>query len=167
MLANHCAFFNMTSNTSALEFLRHKSIRRYALRLLNSDSDTDDVLQIVAEKLIKNSSTVHEPEHYVRRAVRNAAYDYQRSATVREGYERRGSYSSESVEHGAETRLIVEELEQTIGRLPTLTAQMFRMHFIDGMTQKDVATHFGVHVSNVEKRIAKAKRACLKDLYDI
>ncbi|MEM7098367.1 MAG: RNA polymerase sigma factor [Pseudomonadota bacterium] len=157
----------MVSTTSALELLRNGSIKQYAARLLKSDSDADDVLQIVAEKMLSNVSTIREPENYVRRAVRNAAFDYQRAAKIRENYENRTSLPPESVEHDAEADLVLEELEQVLSRLPTLTAQMFRMHYVDGLTQTQIAMHFSVHVSNVEKRIAKAKRACLVELTSI
>lgn len=154
----------MTSTVLVLDLLRQVSIRSYAVRLLKNEADAEDVLQIVAEKLLKTPSDVQQPERYVRRAVRNAAFDYRRGATVRAGHERHSEGATEPVEHEAETRSILSELEQTVAQLPTLTGQIFRMHYIDGIAQADIAARFGIHVSNVEKRIAKARRACLRRL---
>ncbi|MEM9533000.1 MAG: sigma-70 region 4 domain-containing protein [Pseudomonadota bacterium] len=53
------------------------------------------------------------------------------------------------------------QIERALTALPTLTAEMFRLHYLDGLTQREIAERFSVHLSSVEKRLTKARRCCL------
>lgn len=146
---------------SLLDWMDDASLRRYAARLLGNPADVDDVLQIVAEKLLAQTSTVRQPQHYLRRAVRNAAIDHQRASVLRADYERRSSIHTEPLDNAAETALIVACIQRALRKLPVLTAEMFRLHYLDGLSQRAIAERFGVHLSSVEKRLAQSRRCCL------
>lgn len=153
-----------TPKNLVLEWLSHSSIRRYAARLLRDPASVDDVLQNVAEKLLSGSVDIEQPERYAKRAVRNAAIDYQRAASVRENYESRHCWSSEPFAHSAEADLAAAGLQQTICNLPVVTAEIFRQHYFDGKSQHEIAEALGLHLSSVEKRLAQARRACMRSV---
>ncbi|MEM7097869.1 MAG: RNA polymerase sigma factor [Pseudomonadota bacterium] len=150
------------ANHAILQWLRQSTLRQYAFRLLGNASDVEDVLQTVAEKFLGNQTNIEHPERYVRRAVRNAAIDLHRTEAVRAEHQLQQLSPVEPFHHAAETAFAVHQLQTALGELPAVSATMFRMHYLEGLSQKDIAAHFGVHLSSVEKRLAKAKAKCMK-----
>jgi RNA polymerase sigma factor (sigma-70 family) len=107
---------------------------------------------------------VREPEAFLVRTVLNLARDVR-------AREHRDLYVKERVEkliiadHGptpdevleAEDRL--RQLRETLDAINPRTRQVFFMHRLDGMSYVQIADHFGVSVSAIEKHIARAMSA--------
>ena len=150
-----------------LDWLRHSSVRASVARVLGGSADVDDVLQGVAERVIASPSRIREPERYARRAARNAAIDHLRAANNRARFEAECDWTSESTVDGVEAILAAGQIDAVLDALPALTAEMFQLHYLDGLTQREIAERFGLHLSSVEKRLAVAKRACLTAVDDM
>ncbi|MEM6575539.1 MAG: sigma-70 family RNA polymerase sigma factor [Pseudomonadota bacterium] len=150
-----------TTNNGLFDMLRELSIGRYAKRLANNQADADDLLQTVAEKLLRRPPTVQEPRHFLQRVVRNAAIDQHRARNVRADYESQAELQTAGLEQSPELALTLAQIQGALSTLPALTAEMFRLHYLDGLTQRAIAERFNVHVSSVEKRLTKARRRCL------
>ncbi|MEM9532999.1 MAG: sigma factor [Pseudomonadota bacterium] len=82
-----------TTNSSLFGMLREASLGRYISRLVNNQADADDLLQNVAEKLLRKGPAVQEPAHFLRRVVRNAAIDQHRARQLRADYTLRANRS--------------------------------------------------------------------------
>ncbi|MEM6937601.1 MAG: RNA polymerase sigma factor, partial [Pseudomonadota bacterium] len=102
-----------------------------------------------------------EPRHFLQRVVRNAAIDQHRARNVRADYESQAELQTAGLEQSPELALTLAQIQGALSTLPALTAEMFRLHYLDGLTQRAIAERFNVHVSSVEKRLTKARRRCL------
>ena len=141
---------------------------RWLRQLLNQwvgPQDADDVLQIVAEKLLRSGSGADLSPSYVSRVARNAAIDQARTVQSRSDYEsefiqhcpRKDGLSPERIVEGMQA---IETLDDALMNLPELTQEVFLLYYVDGLPQLEIAEHFGLHVSSIEKHLAKARRHC-------
>ena len=168
--ARNAQWFSSVSSTSAefeaalTSLLGESSLRRYAARIVESEVDADDVLQTVALKTLGREATVEHAAHYVQRSVRNTALDLRRAAAVRLQYEERANCLSLGGDASADVSMAFEKLHEALATLPVLTSQIFQLHYFDGVAQAEIARQFGVHLSSIEKRLAKARRCCMAAL---
>jgi RNA polymerase sigma-70 factor (ECF subfamily) len=107
---------------------------------------------------------VKQPEAFLVRTVLNLARDARQ-------LEHRELYVEQRVETlaipdmsaapdevlAAEDRL--KELERTLDAISPRTREVFFMHRLDGLSYAQIADHFDVSVSSIEKHIAKAMSA--------
>ncbi len=148
-----------------------RCLRSYLQRIMGSADRVDDVLQNVAERLLRNPKPIAEPQHYLHRASRNAAIDQLRETERRDRreseYAEIHSAPAASVEAMVETAQKLEVLNRAVLELPLLTQSMFLAYHVLGASQQSIAREHGVHVSTVEKRLAKAKKHCYARLADL
>ncbi|MEM1090263.1 MAG: sigma-70 family RNA polymerase sigma factor [Pseudomonadota bacterium] len=134
-------------------------------------STTEDVLQGVAEKLLRNPREMQQPRDYLVRASRNAAIDQYRGEERRRRRESDYALATRSeprcAEATASDRQALEFIQQALNELPILTRRLFIQFHVLGFAQKEIAKAHGLHLSTVEKRIAKAKRHCLLRLDEL
>ncbi len=131
----------------------------------------NDVFQMLSEHILsaKTADQVTHPVAYVYRAASNMASTFQRAAARRRAYEGAAIHqdivseidSPEAFRSRDETYKV---LERALDELPVLTRQMFIAFRVHGIRQKDIARKFGVSLSTVEKRIAKATLHCHRRL---
>lgn len=148
----------------------NSALHRYVTSLLKAPDAVDDVLQNVAENLLKHPKAPDKPEHYLFRSARNCAIDHLRSHNTREDYEAQCMHSAESHDAHSPERIVEGEqalacLENALSELPLLSQQIFIMFNVEGKSQKDIARHFDLHLSTVEKRLAKAKAHCFEHIF--
>lgn len=155
----------MANVTFALDILfEERGLRRHLNRWIGPQ-DADDVLQVVAEKLLRSGAETDLSPSYVSRVARNAAIDQTRSTQSRSDYESefvrqhpwRDELSPELAVAGIQA---IEALDDALTALPELTQEIFLLYYVEGLPQLDVAAHFGLHVSSIEKHLAKARRHC-------
>ena len=152
---------SVSSEHPLLAVLQDPALRRLAARWVKNPEDIDDVLQNVALKLLGQPRDALHPQHYVRRSVRNMAIDHARARLSRADRESGRPLETETLHQDAESARLVDDMEQALAGLPALTAEMFRMHYVEGREQREIAAHFDVHLSTVEKRLKAAKRVCM------
>lgn len=156
----------MSSNVPVLSLLLADRQLLDSVGRATGAHQAEDALQMLAERLMKAGSAAPVARPYLHRAVRNAAIDLWRSEQARAEYEHR--FSSEQPQFEARTperTVLAQEklaaLLAALESLPALTHEIFLRHHAKGQTQQDIAAHFKLHVSTVEKRLAKARRHCL------
>jgi RNA polymerase sigma factor (sigma-70 family) len=129
--------------------------------------DAEDIIQeafLRVKIYCDEGGEVKQPEAFLVRTVLNLARD------VRDR-EHRELYVDQRVEAlvisdcsnkpdevlAAEDRL--RELERTLDAISPRTKEVFFMHRLDGLSYAQIADHFDVSVSSIEKHIAKAMSA--------
>lgn len=145
---------------------RQDLIRFLSARLGNPDSAAD-VYQSLFEKLLSKNTApeIQSPRAYLYRAAANEATSYQRSKAVRESYEEAAFFQRAPVNTQDPEKLTLDKdaltcLQVALKELPLLTQRMFIAFRLGGDTQAVIAKRYGVSLSTVEKRIAKAAKHC-------
>ncbi len=148
-----------------LRFLRHR---------LGCPDAADDVYQAMSENIhsIPQAATITQPSAYLFKAAANAANSHLRAEKAREHYETAAAEQQESTDFRNPERVTLGEnalevVEAALAELPVLTRQMFVASRVHSETQEDIAKRYGVSLSTVEKRIAKATSHCHQRLRSV
>ncbi len=133
--------------------------------------DTEDVLQELFVRVMqycRSGREVHDPQRFLSRTVLNL------SAKLRKR-EHRELYLAESVEdlviadrqfapeEGAIAAECLDRLQCTLNRLEPRTREVFYMHRLHGLSYEQIAEHFEISVSAIEKHLAKATIALTRE----
>lgn len=144
--------------------------RRLETLLRRRGSTHEEAEDLIQEAFLRvktycdEGGEIREPEAFLVRTVLNLARDVK-------AHEHRELYVEQSVETltvadlsptpdevlAAEDRL--KELTSTLDAINPRTREMFFMHRLEGLSYAQIAEHFDVSVSAVEKHIAKAMAA--------
>lgn len=132
---------------------------------LNKTPNGDDVVQTVAEKMLRSDVTANKS--YTAKMLQTASIDVVRSEQTRKGYE--DSYASQAAqittltpEHALEASQAMETLVAALSELSQLNQEIFIRACVDDQPRAAIAESLGLKLSTVEKRLAKAKQHCLK-----
>jgi RNA polymerase sigma-70 factor (ECF subfamily) len=120
-------------------------VHRRALQILGRDADAWDAVQEVFRRLLESSSEFRaeaRPMTYVYRTTVNVCLNMLRARVVREpaGLSL-AEELSEHIESAAEARDLLGRLT---GTLSERSLQVFCLHFMDGLTQDEIAEVLGV-----------------------
>ena len=146
----------------------HKpGLMRFLRRQLGCDDTARDVYQSLSERLITAplGGDIDNPRAYLYRAAANAAHSHRRADKTRSAYEAAATAHWEEADaHDPERvalgRDALRVVEAALDELPLLTKRMFIAFRVNGEMQQNIAKRFGVSLSTVEKRIAKAAAHC-------
>ncbi|MEO0438785.1 MAG: RNA polymerase sigma factor [Pseudomonadota bacterium] len=152
------------SPTDAIETYRSE-VERYLENELGCTETARDLFQAIVESLLRRNSDA-PPSNlraYLYQAARNSLKNHHRGLAVRARIRSRSDADDVSIplEQVIEGEQSLALLYKAISELPLLTRQILIMHRVHGVSQKDIATHFGVHLSTVEKRLKQALSYCL------
>lgn len=150
-------------------FLDNRPALLRFLRARGAGEGAEDLLQELWIKASAGASgPIAEPLAYLYRTANNLMLD-RRRAELR-GARRDAQWHETGDDTAAaesEVRLIARErlqtVEQTLAGLGERTDIIFRRYRLEGVSQRDIATEFGISLSAVEKHLQKAYRA-LADL---
>ncbi|MEM7277951.1 MAG: sigma-70 family RNA polymerase sigma factor [Pseudomonadota bacterium] len=154
-------------DTQVIEIIEDHGMRRYVETILGAADRVDDVMQNVAERLLLNPPHARNPRGLVMSAVRNAAIDERRAAKRRRQREQDYAFAHDqpnSVEAHIDFEQIVEALDRALRELPLLTQALFYAHYVSGCPQHELSSEYGLHLSTIEKRLAKARSHCRRRL---
>ena len=104
---------------------------------------------------------------YIFRIAANLLHDRARREGIRTAYRQDLVADTETLVESRDPERVVagqqawSEIRRTLDALPERTRIIFVLFRIEGMARKDIAKHFGLSISAVEKHIAKAMRALL------
>ncbi|MEM6537339.1 MAG: sigma-70 family RNA polymerase sigma factor [Pseudomonadota bacterium] len=150
----------------ALEENRSALTRFLRLRLGCEDA-ADDVLQSLSEKLLgdRETTTINNRRAYLFRAAANAAHSQTRKDRVRSANESAAAAGNDLVDDLDPERTLIgnetlEVVQYALSELPLLTQRIFIDFKVNGEAQKSIAERYGVSLSTVEKRLAKAVVHC-------
>lgn len=137
-----------------------------------SAEDAEDLLQDLYIGLDKvDQEAIREPKAYLYRMANNLAHDRRRNEASRK--RREGAWIALHADTGAnvdaswnteellQARDLLRRVETTLNRLPDRTALIFRLHRMEGESQKGIAEALGISLSAVEKHLQRAYRAVL------
>lgn len=162
------ALQHVSMATAVLPLLESLLGRGRQLRLGVGDSAAiDDAVQTVGEKLLRSGARPDAP--YITTMVRNATIDDLRAETTRRAYESSfAQHAGALVGVGPEESLYgeqaLEALYRALDELTALNREIFIRAYIDGEPRAQIARILGLKLSTIEKRLAQAKRHCLKRL---
>ena len=155
----------MTRHTSRAIESHRQEIEHFLERELGCSHTAQDLFQTVVENLLHRSpaAPIDNIRAYLYRAARNALNNHYRGLAVRARHAvdtpmPELTITPEQILAGEQT---LSRLNQAIRELPILTRQILILHRIHGISQRDIAAHFGVHISTVEKRLKQALVYCL------
>jgi len=131
------------------------ALYRYALMILGRHDAAEDAVQQVFLALIRGGvGRLVEPEHYLRRSVRNACYSMLRTRAA--SFEGPGDPARPLLEPRAGVRAPSNEdrlaLEAAIGRLPPEQREVLHLHSFVGLTFREIADLTGDPPNTVASR---------------
>ena len=133
------------------------ALYRYALMILARHDAAEDVVQQVFVALIRGARQLDQPEHYLRRAVRNACYSRLRAPGLRlaDPLGDSGAPLLELVPDPAVAGPSAEDriaLGAAIGQLPPEQREVLHLHVFEGMTFKEVGEATGESANTAASR---------------
>jgi len=149
-----------------LEPLLRAYLHKFAPRL----ADLDDLMQETYARLLgvapQERLAIKSTQAFALTTARNIAVDWvRRSKTVPfdfvEDLEALNvSQNESSVEQLVNAHQELVRLARAVATLPQRCAQVFTLRKVYGLTQEEIATHFGISVSTVENQLVKAVKRC-------
>ena len=137
---------------------RHsETVFRAALRVTGNAADAEDVLQTVFLRVLArggDAEAAHSPAAYFRRAAVNAAVDLLRRRTVHHE-----TVLDEQAPHAAvqPPSLLKEQLRRAIATLDDDDATLFRLRYVEGMSNDELAVMFQLEKNNVAVRLHRIR----------
>ena len=156
----------------------HSLLCFYAFKFTKSHSAAEDIVQSVFAKLFEKNITLDSEnalKSYLFSAVRNTALNN----IKREGIKNR--FAVYTISHDGEAdnssylldRIeteILYELFSKLDQLPKECSKVFRLSYIEGMSNQEIADALGISVNTVKSQKSRAKqllKESLKDLFVI
>lgn len=125
------------------------SLFRYALMLLSDHAAAEDVIQEVFASILRQSTPLDAPTHYLRRAVRNKCYSTLRRRVTRP------TLAQPLLEPAVPEAVNAHErvaLEHALMTLPAEQRELVHLHVFEGMTFQEVAEATGESINTVASR---------------
>jgi RNA polymerase sigma-70 factor (ECF subfamily) len=122
------------------------SLYRYALMILADPSAAADAVHDVFVAVMRRGVALENPEHYLRRAVRNECYSVLRSRTTR-------AASEPLVEPvGSDDPDLRIAIERALRDLPPEQREVVHLKSFEGMTFQEIADATGESINTVASR---------------
>lgn len=143
--------------------LHEPELRNYLQRRLGCQQQVADILQDMAEKLLRRPvRDIRNPRSYLFQTASNAVMDHHRAERCRQVYLREqwttgfDHPSERSPEETAIATEMISVVESAIAELPPLTRKIFHLYRLDGLSQQAIADQLGISRSTVERRLSAA-----------
>jgi len=154
----------------------HSVLCFFAYKYTKSYSEAEDVVHSVFEKLLEKSVNLENDQalkSYLFSAVRNASLNHIKRDEIKK------KYSDYTISHESDTddsnylldRIEVEilfEVFSKIDALPTECNKIFKLSYIENLSNQEIADKLGISVNTVKSQKSRAKqllRESLKDLF--
>ena len=154
-----------------VEILRLEGIlRAYLHRFAPKPSDLEDLLHDTYTHLLavsaENRASIKNTQAFALAAARNVAVDLIRRKRVApidlvEDLDALPVSEDESgLEEIVNAHQEIARLAEAVAELPQRCAEVFTLRKVYGLSQQEIAQHFGISVSTVEQHLVKAVRRC-------
>lgn len=149
-------------------------LRRLLRKRGCSRDDAEDVLQELFVRMMlycRQGREVRDPERFLSRAVLNLSSKAHRrkhqELYVAEPFEELsiGDLRFAPEEHAAADECL-ERLRRCLDALDARTRDTYYMHRVQGLTYEQIAEHFEISVSAIEKHIARATIALTREMLE-
>lgn len=160
-------------------YRRYRSVLCFfALKFTESYQEAEDIVQSVFIKLLDSNISL-ESEKALKSYLFSAVHNSCINAVHRSGIKKR--YTDYILKHDTEIddfNFLAEQMEaeilwelfSKIEELPSECRKVFRMSYIDDMTNQEIADKLGISVNTVKSQKARAKnilKSSLKDLFSV
>ena len=143
-----------------------RPLKGYFAKRIHNASEVDDLVQDVFHRLTRHDDlqTLERPEAYIFQIAANLLRDRARRDTTRKAFTQQLSHHSEnSVEEISPERVLqgkrrVMALENALKELPERTRAIFLLHRFEEYKYREIAQHFGISASSVEKHMMAAMK---------
>ncbi len=152
----------------------YKAYRKILIRIANRILNNEPLAEEVAEEAIVRyidkgykCATLGEAGAVLKKICRNAAIDVLKSKRFRELPIDNAAYFSDemtNIEAIIEEKETYREVAEIIVAQPKKLVELYRLKYIAGKTDAEIAAELGVSVSAVKKRHAKLKENVKKEL---
>ena len=147
----------------------------YAFSITGQKETAEEIIQDVFYILWKDREKMQilqSLRSYLYKSVKNRSLQYIEHLHVREQYrenvlKQTGSMAEPSPDELLEYKELENLLAQTIQKLPERCRQIFHMHRMNGIKNKDIAERLSISVKTVEAEMTKAYRALRKEVDNI
>ncbi len=144
-----------------LFLLYYKELCRFSLVFLHDEDESEEAVQRLFVRLWENRRSLSVPDNiraYLFKSAYNECLKSIRTQSIRKKYLQNYSsfIKSSSEEDTQELDQIMPYLNRAISTLPEKCRQIFILHKVEGMKQKEVAGILNVSVKTVENQVAIA-----------
>ena len=140
-----------------------------AMEYCDSLDDAEDVVQETFRRVAEglpgfDSSRPFEPWFFT--ILRNTARNWARSGRIRAHEDLSADHLSDRAGPGddADLRELSHQLNQAIGRLPSMQQTCFRLCLVEGMSSREAADAIGLAESTVRVHVMRARQALRAEL---
>ena len=157
----------MPNNATAMTRLlvaERPSLMRLAQRIVGSAPAAEDVAQSLWLKVqrIEDEPPIANKRAFLFRLASNLATDHVRSESSRASIEAKAQaylWAEPEAPSPEQAAIVSDELARVLRAAETLpepTRGIFRLHRFKGLTQAEVAAHYGVSTTTIEKHMRRA-----------
>lgn len=144
-----------------LFLLYYEELCRFALVFLHDEDESEEAVQRLFVRLWENRRSLSVPDNiraYLFKSAYNECLKSIRTQSIRKKHlQNYSSYiKSPSEEDTPELDQIMPYLNMAISTLPDKCRQIFILHKVEGMKQKEVASILNISVKTVENQVAIA-----------
>lgn len=136
------------------------AMRKTGERSVSEEFVNDAFLKLYADKQI--ISNIESIEAYLTTIIKNRIIDHYRHIAVQKKYEEFCSqYYSEldySTENELEVKLLREQIESDIAKLPPKCGMVFKLSRLSNLSNKEIAQQLDISENTVEQHMRKALR---------
>ena len=137
----------------------------FVLRRVEDSAAAEDIVQDVLVKAYTQQESLRTPSKlrpWLFQITRNAVADYYRSQKRLEAIPEDLAHDRSQEEEGSAARELSRCLFPLLETLPEPYRQALKLADVDGLKQREVASHLGLSVSGAKSRVQRA-RALLRD----
>lgn len=157
--------------------LYYQALCYFAYHYLKEEDEAEDIVQEVFIKLLDWNEPFYNEEHlkhYLYKAVRNGCLNHIKLTGIRSGIIEGISRNTPEDENNFFVNVVRAEVYQEIMRaiqeLPTECGRVFKLAYVDGFSNDEIAVQLSISVNTVKAQKNKAKiqlRERLKGLYPL
>lgn len=158
---NNASNSRQIAEVRALLVTHLPAIRRFAYSLTKDMDDADDLVQRVAEKLLKNSIPEdRDPLPWIFRVCKNAWIDELRARKVRDTNNdvEPDALANEHKAGTADEVIKQRDIQQAIDKLPDKYADVIKHVIVGGLSYAETAEALDVPIGTVMSRVARARQ---------
>lgn len=151
----------MDTKTFDLAYNRYaQPMLLYALTLVNSKSDAEDIVQEVFYNFWKSEAYLKVPadevRHWLLRAVKNACINFWEKKDILRSSAELHDITIEEEEYSEPNEQIFKLIRQDIENMPPQTREIVKAVFYKKEKYQDVADHLGVSINTVKTLLRRA-----------
>jgi RNA polymerase sigma-70 factor (family 1) len=149
---------------SSFFHLHYRPLCYFASQLINSQQDGEDIVKDTFVKLWQKHTDFDSPQNikaFLYITTRNACLNFLRHIQVKESFRKELIYLEE--EKGEELVLnqmiraeLMQEIYSEIGKLPERRGEVFKMAYLDGLKNEEIAGQMNISIHTVAEHKAKA-----------